>query len=127
LPPVTVYLLRFLILNGSRFDEVHYMPWSEWQRKDNLWVIPWQRVKGRDRSGRKPITIDHVIPLSRTSIEILDLLDAQRKRDKSDSEYVFANYVTANKCSARIGEPISIGTVQISWQGCCGDSMVISH
>jgi integrase len=112
LPPVNIYFLKFLILNGSRCDEVRLMPWSEYQRKEELWVIPWERMKGRNRSGRKQIPIDHVIPLSRTSIEILRLLEEQRARDKSDSPYVFANYRTANSTSSRIGQPLCRATVE---------------
>jgi integrase len=113
LPPVTLYFLKFLILNGARRGEVTYMPWSEWHRKENLWVIPWQRMKGRNRSGRKPIKIDHVIPLGKISTEILQMLEAQQKRDKIDdnTKFVFANYMTANQTSARIGEPLSSGTL----------------
>jgi integrase len=112
LPPVSIYLLQFLILNGSRFDEVHYMRWSEWQRDKGLWVIPWQRVKGRNKHGAKPIQIDHVIPLSSRSIEILQMLDEQRKRDRNESEYVFGNYRTANNTSALIGRPLCDQTVR---------------
>jgi integrase len=111
LPSVSVYFLKFLILNGSRCEEVRYMRWPEYDPKQQLWIIPWQRVKGRNRSGRKEIRKDHVIPLSRPSIEILDLLNAQRKRDKIDSEYVFANYRTANSTSARIGQPVDRATI----------------
>jgi integrase len=106
LPPVSVYLLQFLILNGSRFDEVHYMVWDEWQRDTGLWVIPWQRMKSRNKHGAKEIRIDHVIPLSQRSIKILTMLDEQRQRDRNDSKYVFGNYRTANNTSARIGRPI---------------------
>jgi integrase len=111
LPPVSLYFLKFLILNGARCEEVTYMPWSEWQRNDNLWVIPWQRMKGRNRSGRKPVKIDHVVPLSKTSIEILQMLEEQQKRDKIDTKFVFANYMTANQTGARVGQPINRGTV----------------
>jgi integrase len=112
LPPVTIYFLKFLILNGARCDEIQFMPWTEYRPQEGLWVIPWERMKGRDRSGRKQIKIDHVVPLSRTSIEILQLLKTQQKNDKIDSPYVFGNYLTANSTSARIGQPISTGTVR---------------
>jgi integrase len=111
LPPVSVYFLKFLILNGARCDEVRYMLWSEWQRKDNLWVIPWQRVKGRNRSGQRPIKIDHVVPLSATSTAILQMLEEQQKRDTVDTKFPFANYMTANGHGARIGAAICDVTV----------------
>jgi integrase len=112
LPPICVYLLQFLILNGSRFDEVHYMPWDEYKPTEQLWVIPWQRMKGRNKAGAREIRVDHVIPLSKRSIEILQLLDEQKKRDRNDSKYVFGSYRTANNTSARIGMPLCSQTVR---------------
>jgi integrase len=113
LPPVTIYLLQFLILNASRFHEVQYMRWSEYKEDEQLWVIPWQRVKGRNRAGAREIRTDHIIPLAKRSIEILQLLREQQKRDKiADSLYVFGNYMTANKSGARIGQPVCDETVR---------------
>jgi hypothetical protein len=82
------------------------MRWPEWQQNENLWVIPWQRVKGRNKAGAREIKIDHVVPLNYRSAEILNQLDEQRKRDKNESEFVFGNYRTANG-SERMGKPIS--------------------
>jgi integrase len=113
LPPVTIYLLQFLILNASRFHEVQYMRWSEYREDEQLWAIPWQRVKGRNKVGAKEIRTDHIIPLAKRSIEILQLLREQQKRDKiADSLYVFGNYMTANKSGARIGQPVCDETVR---------------
>jgi integrase len=109
-PPLAVLLLKFLILNWSRFDEVHGMVWSEWQRQGNLLVIPWQRVKGRNKAGARTIKIDHVVPLNYRSVEILTMLDEQRKRDNNDSEFVFGNYRAANG-SERMGQPICDTTI----------------
>ena len=111
LPPVSVLLLKFLILNWSRFDEVRFMEWPEWQREENLWVIPWQRVKGRNKAGAKEIKIDHVVPLNHRSVEILNLLDEQRKRDKNESKFVFGHYRAANG-SERMGQPLTGETVR---------------
>jgi hypothetical protein len=69
-------------------------------------------MKARNRSGAKPIKIDHVIPLSQRSIEILELLEAQQKRDKIDTEYAFSNYMTANMSGADIGNPTSYETTR---------------
>jgi hypothetical protein len=110
LPPLQTLVLKFLILNWSRFDEVRFMPWSEWQRGGNLWVIPWQRVKGRNKAGAKEIKIDHVVPLNYRSVKILDLLDEQRKRDKNESPFVFGHYRVANG-DERMGRPITGETV----------------
>jgi integrase len=68
-------------------------------------------MKGRNKAGSKEIHVDHIIPLSKRSIEILTMLEEQKKRDKSDSEYVFGNYRTANNTSARIGRPLCSQTV----------------
>jgi integrase len=110
LPPITVFLLKFLILNWSRFDEVRFMEWSEWRREENLWVIPWQRVKGRNKAGYREIRIDHVVPLNYRSVETLNLLDEQRKRDKNESKFVFGHYRSANG-SERMGQPPTRETV----------------
>ena len=37
LPPVSVFVLEFLILNWLRFDEVRHMVWPEWQREETCW------------------------------------------------------------------------------------------
>jgi hypothetical protein len=68
-------------------------------------------MKGRNKAGAKEIRIDHVVPLNYRSIEILKLLDEQRKRDKNESEFVFGNYRAANG-SERMGEPISTEIVR---------------
>jgi integrase len=106
LPPINVYFLQFLILNGARFQEVRYMRWSEYDPVTKRWTIPWQRMKKRNEHGHKEIRFDHVIPLGKRSIEIITMLDEQRQRDRNLSEFVFGNYRTANNRSSRIGKPI---------------------
>jgi integrase len=103
--------LKFLIQNGLRCDEVRYMRRSEWQREENLLVIPWQRMKGRNKAGAKQIKIDHVIPLNYRSVEILELLEEQQKRDNNESEFMFGNYRRANG-NERMGKPISVEIVR---------------
>ena len=73
-------------------------------------VIPWQRVKGRNKAGAKKIKIDHIVPLNSRSVEILNLLEEQQKRDNNDSPYVFGHYRCANG-SERMGQPLCDGTV----------------
>ena len=106
LPPIQILFLKFLMLNGLRCDEVWGLRWSEWQREENLLVSPWNRMKGRNKAGAKEIKIDHVVPLNYRSVEILKLLDEQRKRDKNESEFVFGNYRAANG-SGRMGKQIA--------------------
>jgi integrase len=112
LPPISVYFLQFMTLNGLRFDEVRYLRWREWQRDGQLLVIPWQRMKARNKHGAKEIRIDHVIPLTQPSIDILTMLDEQRERDRNESEFAFGNYRTTNNTSGRIGQPICGQTVR---------------
>jgi Arm DNA-binding domain len=111
LPPIAILFLKFLIQNGLRCDEVRYMRRSEWQREENLLVIPWQRMKGRNKAGAKQIKIDHVIPLNYRSVEILELLEEQQKRDNNESEFMFGNYRRANG-NERMGKPISVEIVR---------------
>jgi integrase len=99
-------LIRFSILNGQRPDEIRRMRWTEWNRAQNFWILPWQRTK----MGRK-LRKNHTIPLSQPSIEILTALEAQQKRDGIETEFVFGNYITANMTSSIIGKPPATRTV----------------
>ena len=72
-------------------------------------MIPWQRMKARNRIGSQPIKIDHVLPFNHRSVEILELLEQQQKRENNDTPYVFGNYRCANG-SERMGKPIRPST-----------------
>lgn len=63
--PLTKLALRFLSLTAVRPNEVRGMRWDE--VKDNLWIIPSERMKMRKA---------HTVPLS---IQALDILDVVKK------------------------------------------------
>jgi integrase len=57
------YALRFVILTGCRVSEVIEAPWSEFDLKNRVWIIPAERMKKRLR---------HCVPLTDAMIEILN-------------------------------------------------------
>ena len=67
--------LEFLILNGNRTSEVTMALRSE--VKDDLWVIPWNRMKKR---------VEHRVPLCQRSLDILAIASAK----EPDSTYLFS-------------------------------------
>jgi integrase len=70
------YALAFLMLCGSRTQEVLGAPWSEVDLKTSLWNIPGKRMKMRQ---------PHTVPLTRPA---LDILAVMRQRRPS-SDYLF--------------------------------------
>ncbi|POF63874.1 integrase [Novacetimonas maltaceti] len=60
--PITLLAMRFLALTAVRPGEVRSMPWSEIE--GDTWVIPAPRMKMRR---------EHVVPLSRQALEVLDV------------------------------------------------------
>jgi integrase len=62
-------LYRLLLLTGLRLNEVADAKWSEFNLRDGVWVIPANRMKGRD--GR---VSDHVVPLTADILAILEKL-----------------------------------------------------
>lgn len=85
--------LRFAILTASRSAETRLMTWGELDLQAALWTIPAERMK----SSR-----EHVVPLSKAALDLLQSLDAQRDEDATDTDLVFA---------APLGGPYSDGTL----------------
>jgi Arm DNA-binding domain len=106
LPSVTIQLIKFSILTAVRPGEARMMTKFEYDPIEQIWTIPWQRTK----EGRK-IRKDHSIPLSPPAAAIVEALLAQIERDEIETDYVFCNYLTANKRSALIGKPVCNTTV----------------
>ena len=67
--------LRFLILTAARSGEVRGATWDEINFKDKIWVVPADRMKARK---------EHMVPLSQTTIEILQQAQASREGLVSD-------------------------------------------
>jgi integrase len=107
LSPVTVYVLKFGILCGSRPTEARCMIWDEYHKDDQEWIIPWQRMK----EGYQ-IRIDHHVQLSDPAIEIIEILREQQRRDGIKTHFVFGNYRTARSTSSCMGHPPASRTVR---------------
>jgi integrase len=73
---------RFMLLTGARRDEVCGATWGE--IKDGLWIIPGARRKDTRPISRRTKE-DHVIPLSRQALALLE----QKQRGEPD-DLVFA-------------------------------------
>jgi integrase len=80
--------LEWTILCAARTSETVGAVRSEIDPKDNLWTVPKERMKGKKGKRKR----DHVVPLARHALAILDGLT-------SDSEYLFAG--------GKRGEPLS--------------------
>jgi len=68
--------LEFLILTAGRTSEVLLARWEEWNKEEQLWIVPADRMK----AGRV-----HRVPLSPRCIEILQLAEKLASR----SDYMF--------------------------------------
>jgi integrase len=62
--------LAYLMLCGSRTNEVLAAKWSDTSLDERLWTIPGERMK-----NRKP----HVVPLTPPALAILELMRARRR------------------------------------------------
>jgi integrase len=70
-------MLRFLIFTACRTNEVVDARWSEIDRPSSAWRIPGDRMK---------MNQDHVVPLSGSTLTILD-----KMRDHATGELIFPN------------------------------------
>jgi integrase len=80
--------LEWTILTAARTGETIGATRNEIEPKENLWTVPKERMKGKKGARKR----DHVVPLTRQALAILDGLP-------SDSDYLFAG---GNR-----GEPLS--------------------
>jgi integrase len=80
--------LEWTILCAARTGETVGAVRSEIEPKENLWTVPKERMKGKKGARKR----DHVVPLTRQALAILDGLT-------SDSDYLFPG---GNR-----GEPLS--------------------
>ncbi len=83
-PPSSRNVFKFLILTGQRAGEVTNLPWSEIHGDE--WYLPAERCKSKR---------DHIIPLSRQAVRILDEMkienaiakDRSRKKGEHAKDY----------------------------------------
>jgi integrase len=75
---VAARALEFVILTVTRTSEALNATWDEYDLEVKVWTIPAARMKAR---------VEHRVPLSRRSMEILHCLQNERE---SDNGYVFA-------------------------------------
>ncbi|HYI26317.1 MAG TPA: tyrosine-type recombinase/integrase [Bradyrhizobium sp.] len=73
---------QLLILNGLRLNEVAEAEWSEF--RNDLWVIPATRMKGRESTAR-----EHAVPLSEASLAVLEKLPRFKQSD-GRGRYLFS-------------------------------------
>ena len=79
--------LRFAILTAARSGEVRGARWEEIDRKDAIWTIPGERMKGRET---------HRVPLTQ---DVMTILDTARQLAGRPDDLVFP--------STRQGRPLS--------------------
>jgi integrase len=60
---------QLLLLTGLRLNEVADASWSEFNRREGIWIIPAGRMKGRPNKARP-----HAVPLTKDITAILDTL-----------------------------------------------------
>ncbi len=63
--PTTIYALRLLIMTFARPGEIRYARWEEFDLGGEIWRIPGERMK---------MGTDHLVPLSRQAITLLNEL-----------------------------------------------------
>ncbi|MBO3760336.1 integrase arm-type DNA-binding domain-containing protein [Ciceribacter sp. L1K22] len=87
--PVTKLAVRLLALTVPRPGTLAKTPWAEFDEIDDadpVWVIPAERMKLKQRHKGNE-AFDHVIPLSRQALEVIDALRALT----GSGPYVFPN------------------------------------
>jgi integrase len=85
---VAARALEYTILTAARTGETVGATRNEIEPKENLWTVPKERMKGKKGARKR----DHIVPLTRQALAILDGLP-------SDSDYLFPG---GNR-----GEPLS--------------------
>lgn len=70
--PETRYALQLMMRTFPRTNELRWARWEEFDMANALWTIPAERMKGR--LIQKQSAADHLVPLSRQSLQILESL-----------------------------------------------------
>ena len=74
--------LKLLLATGQRTQEVLFSEWKEFDLEDNLWTIPWQKRKTRNK-----VKNDNLVPLNDFHITLLKEI----KKYSGKSKYLFSN------------------------------------
>lgn len=83
-PSISARCLEFAILTAVRSNNARSAEWSEFDFKNNLWVIPAEKMKKGDLNGK------HIVPLS---TKAKALLMAIKDETEQESRYVFPSPV----------------------------------
>lgn len=78
--PETVFAMKLMMRTFPRTSELRWAEWPEFDLVEGLWSIPSERMKGRlvaKRSG-----VEHLIPLSKQTIALLEELKALTGRHR---------------------------------------------
>lgn len=78
--------VRLLLLTFVRTNELRHAQWGEFDLPNALWRIPAEKMKMKEQ---------HLVPLSRQSLEVLNQLQAMAGRK---SDYVFPNLRRPSDC-----------------------------
>lgn len=94
-------IYQMLCLTALRLNEVVDASWNEFNMRDKIWIIPAERMKGKD-SGKKQARA-HAVPLT---TEIIDLLESlpRFKNGKQSGRYLFST--TTGRSPTWIGTKI---------------------
>lgn len=82
--PITKLALRLLVLTFVRTGELRGARWSEFDLAKAEWRIPAERMKMRD---------EHIVPLSRQALEVLEDIKART----GDDRFVFPHRTNSTK------------------------------
>ncbi len=83
-PSISARCLEFAILTAVRSNNARSAEWSEFDFKNNLWIIPAEKMKKGDLNG------EHIVPLS---TQAKALLLAIKDETEQKSRYVFPSPV----------------------------------
>lgn len=86
--------LEFTILTAARTNETIGGIRSEIDKRENLWTVPKERMKGKKGTRKR----DHVVPLSKSALAILD--------DNQDGKFLFSGDSDGALSNAAMGAVI---------------------
>ena len=105
--------LEFTILTAVRTNDTIGAAWDEIDRSAKTWTIPAGRLKGQ-KGKRKS---DHVVPLCRRVLEILDGLDKDATRIFALSEMAMRRFLR----NLRPGAELTVHGMRSSFKDWCSD------